>query len=133
MFYRYPARYRVQALFGALLAGMILMGSVIAEIESANLPDAFLHAFGFGVSSFILIFGLDFATRVIEIKPDGLHTRWLRKSFAGWSQVLDWSYRPFGLIHIRLQRGLGWYIWPLMEGYLEILAAIDEHCEKMTR
>jgi hypothetical protein len=118
-------------MFGALLAGIILMGSVFAEIESANLPDAFLHAFGFGVSSIILIVGLDFGTRVIEIKDAGLHTRWLRKSFCAWSQVLDWSYRPFGLIHIRLQRGLGWYIWPLMEGYGEILAAIDEHREKL--
>ncbi len=103
------------------------MGSVLAEIESANLPDAFLHAFGFGVSSIILILGLDFGTRQIEIKPDGLQSRWLRKSFIAWPQILDWSYKPLGLIHIRLKRGLGLYIWPLMEGYLEILAAIDEH------
>jgi hypothetical protein len=131
MLYRYPAIYRIQALFGALLAGIILMGSVLAEIEAANMADAFLHAFGFGVSSIILIVGLDFGTRVIEVKVDGLHTRWLRKSFVAWSQVLDWSYRPFGLIHIRLTRGLGWYIWPLMDGYLEILAAINEHRDKM--
>ena len=127
MRYRYPAIYRVQALFGALLAGIILMGSVIAEIESANLPDAFLHAFGFIVSLLILILGLDFGTRTIEITADGLQTRWLRKSFLAWPQILDWSYRPLGLIHIRLKRGLGLYLWPLMEGYTEILAAIDQH------
>ncbi len=127
MRYRYPAIYRVQALFGALLAGIILMGSVIAEIESANLPDAFLHAFGFSVSLLILILGLDFGTRQIEITADGLQTRWLRKSFSAWPQILDWSYQPLGLIHIRVKRGLGLYIWPLMEGYTEILAAIDDH------
>ncbi len=130
MRYRYPAIYRVQALFGALLAGIILMGSVIAEIESANLPDAFLHAFGFIASLLILILGLDFATRTIEIAADGLQTRWLRKSFIAWSQILDWSYKPLGLIHLRLRRGLGLYIWPLMAGYSEILAAIDRHSDK---
>jgi hypothetical protein len=127
MIYRYPALYRIQALFGSLLAGIILMGSVLAEIEAANLPDAFLHVFGFAVSSIILILGLDFATRRIWIKPAGVQTRWLRQSFMEWSQILDWSYRPFGLIHIRLKRGLGWYIWPLMDGYTEILTAIDQH------
>lgn len=132
MRYRYPAVYRVQALFGALLAGIILMGSVIAEIESANLPDAFLHAFGFIVSLMILILGLDFGTRTIEITAAGLQTRWLRKSFIAWSQIVDWSYRPLGLIHIRLKRGLGLYIWPLMDGYTEILAAIDQHRDQLT-
>lgn len=132
MRYRYPPIYRVQALFGSLLAGIIMMGSVIAEIEAANLPDAFLHAFGFGVSAAILILGLDFGTRVIEITPTGLQTRWLRTSFIAWPQILDWSYKPLGLIHIRLRRGLGLYIWPLLEGYTEILAAIDEHRDKLT-
>ena len=32
--FRYPALYRVVALFGALLFGFILLGSVIAEVEA---------------------------------------------------------------------------------------------------
>jgi hypothetical protein len=127
MIYRYPVVYRIQALFGALLAGMIVLGSVLSGLEAVNLPDVLLHAFGCIVGAIILMLGLDFGTRAIQIAPTGLHTRWLWKSFIAWPQILDWSYRPLGLVHIRLRRGPGMFIWPLMEGYSEILAAIDAH------
>ena len=127
MLYRYPAIYRVQALFGAMLAGIILLSSVLAEIESANLPDLFLHGVGFVLGSLILLFGVDFATRSIEITDEGLWVRWIRTSFVRWPQILDWSYLPLGLIHIRFNQGLGVFIWPLLDGYLDILTAIDDH------
>jgi hypothetical protein len=127
MTYRYPVVYRIQALFGALLASMILLGSVIAEIEAADFPDALLYAFGFVVGLSILLLGLDFGTRAITPTPQGLRVRWVRASLIPWNNVLGWRYRPLGLIHIRLRRGLGLYIWPLLERYTELLDAIDKH------
>ena len=119
--------YRVQALLGALIAGIILLGSVIAEIEAADLPDAALHGVGLIVGLAILILGTDFGMRQITLTDEGLRTRWLRSSFIPWSDVLDWRYLPISLIHIRLRRGPGLYIWPILERYSEILIAIDEH------
>lgn len=127
MLYRYPAIYRIQALFGALLAGIIVLSSVLAEIEAANLPDLVLHGIGFVVGGLILLFGVDFATRSIEITDEGLRVRWVRSSFVRWPQITGWSYLPLGLIRIRLNQGPGVFIWPLLEGYLDILRAIDEH------
>jgi hypothetical protein len=127
MIYRYPLVYRVQALLGALFAGIILLGSVIAEIEAADLPDAALHGVGLIVGLTILTLGVDFGRRQIIMTAEGLGTRWLRSSFVPWSDVLDWRYLPLSLIHIRLRHGPGWFVWPILERYSEILEAIDEH------
>ena len=128
MTYRYPMVYRVQALFGALLAGLILLGSAIAEIEAADLLDAtVLHVFGLVFGATILILGLDFGTRAITIEPDGLRTRWVRASFISWRDIGEVRWLPLGLIHVRLRRGPGLFIWPILERYSELLAAIEEH------
>ncbi len=128
--YRYPAVYRLQALFGSLLFGFIVLGSVLAEIEAIRNSglDSILHVVGFVVGLTVILGGLDFATRSIMAAPDGLHVRWaLRRSVAPWSDVLDWRYLPLNLIHIRLRRGRGWYVWPLLERYTDLLNEIDAH------
>ncbi len=127
MISRYPAAYRIQALLGALLAGAILFGSVIAEIEAANLADALLHGAGLVVSLVILTLGLDFGTRSIVITPEGLQVRWVRKTFIAWQDIPGWNYLPLNLIHIRTRRGPGLFIWPILERYSDVLAAIDQH------
>ncbi len=126
--HRYPAVYRAQALFGAVLFGFIVLGSVLAEVEAikADRLDSLLHLGGFGVGLAVIFLGLDFATRSITAAPDGLHVRWaLRQSLASWSEVLGWRYLPLNLIHIQLRRGPGWYVWPLLERYTDLLHEID--------
>ena len=136
--YRYPAVYRLQALFGSLLFGFIVLGSVIAEVEAIqnNRLDTILHLVGFVVGLTVILLGLDFATRAFRTTPDGLQVRWaLRRSTTPWSDVLGWRYLPLNLIHIRLRRGPGWYVWPLLERYSDLLNEIDARRreEEMTR
>ncbi len=126
--FRYPALYRVVALFGALLFGFILLGSVIAEVEAIKNSriDAVLHVIGFISGMLLLVMGIDFATRSITVTPDGLRVRWLlRRSVIPWSDVLSWNYLPLSLIHLRFRHGRGVYVWPLLEDYLDLLSAID--------
>ena len=126
--FRYPALYRVVALFGALLFGLILLGSVIAEVEAIKNSgsDAVLHVFGFISGVLMLVAGIDFATRSITVTPDGLQVRWLlRRSVIPWPDVLGWNYLPLSLIQLRFRHRRGVYVWPLMEDYLDLLSAID--------
>jgi hypothetical protein len=126
--FRYPALYRVVALFGALLFGFILLGSVIAEVEAIKNSriDAVLHVFGFVSGALLLAVGIDFATRSITVTPDGLQVRWLlRRSAIPWRDVLGWNYLPLSIIHLRFRHGRGVYVWPLLEEYLDLLSAID--------
>jgi hypothetical protein len=126
--FRYPALYRVVALFGALLFGFILLGSVIAEVEAIQNSriDAVLHVFGFISGVLMLVVGIDFATRSITVTPAGLQVRWLlRRSVIPWPDVLGWNYLPLSLIRLRFQHGRGVYVWPLLEDYLDLLSAID--------
>ena len=127
MIYRYPAAYRVQALFGALLFGLIVIGSVIAEVEAIQNSrlDAVLHVVGFVSGSFILLLGLDIGTRTVTVTAQGLQTKWLRASSVPWSDVIGWRYLPLSLIHIRLRHGPGWFVWPILERYSDLLATID--------
>jgi hypothetical protein len=127
--YRYPTAYRVQALLGALLFGFILLGSVIAEVEAIqnSRVDAVLHIVGFGIGLTVLLIGLDFGTRAITPTADGLHVRWLRSSFVRWEEIVRWRYLPLNLIHVRLRRGPGLFLWPILEHYTELLATIDKH------
>ena len=136
--YRYPAVYRVQALFGSLLFGFIVLGSVIAEVEAIQNSrlDSVLHVVGFVMGMAVILLGLDFATRSVTVAPDGLHMRWaLRRSVVPWPDVLGWRYLPLNLIHIRLRRGPGWYVWPLLVHYSDLLREIDARREnnKMAR
>jgi hypothetical protein len=126
--FRYPALYRVVALFGALLFGLILLGSVIAEVEAIKNSriDAALHVFGFITGVWMLLVGVDFATRSITVTPGGLQVRWLlRRSIIPWPDVLGWNYLPLNLIHLRFRQGRGVYVWPLLEDFLDLLNAID--------
>jgi hypothetical protein len=126
--FRYPALYRVVALFSVLLFGFIVLGSVIAEVEAIknDQADAVLHLVGFITGILIMIWGLDFATRSIAAAPDGLHVRWLlRRSVVPWADVLGWRYLPLSLIRIRVRKGPGIFVWPLLENYLDLLAEID--------
>jgi hypothetical protein len=135
--FRYPVLYRVAALFGALLFGFILLGSVIAEVEAIKNSriDAALHVFGFISGVLLLVVGIDFATRSITVTPDGLQMRWLlRRSVVLWPDVLGWNYLPLNLIHLRFRHGRGVYVWPLLEDYLDLLSAIDAHrFERLTK
>ena len=134
--YRYPILYRVVALFSVLLFGFIVLGSVIAEVEAIkrDLADAVLHVVGFVSGTLLIIWGLDFATRSISTAPDGLHVRWLlRRSVVPWPDVLDWRYLPLNLIRIRVRKGPGVFVWPLLENYTDLLNEIDAHrSDKMT-
>ncbi len=132
LIYRYPAAYRVQALFGALLFGLIVIGSVIAEVAAIqnSRPDAVLYIVGFVSGSLVLVLGLDIGTRTITTTAHGLQTKWLRASNVPWSDVIGWRYLPLSLIHIRLRHGPGWFVWPILERYSNLLATIDD---KMTR
>jgi hypothetical protein len=74
----------------------------------------------------LLLVGIDFATRSITVTPDSLQVRWLlHRSVIPWPDVLGWNYLPLSLIHVRLRRGRGVYVWPLLEDYLDLLSAID--------
>ncbi len=128
--FRYPVLYRAVALFSVLLFGFIVLGSVIAEVEAIrnSRADAVLHVVGFISGVALIIWGLDFATRSITIAPDGLQVRWLlRRSFMPWRDVLDWRYLPLSLIHIRMRKGPGLFVWPLLENYTDLLNEIDAH------
>ena len=128
--FRYPILYRVAALFSVLLFGFIVLGSVIAEVEAIknDQADAVLHVVGFVSGSLLIIWGLDFATRSITAAPDGLRVRWLlRRSVVPWPDVLGWRYLPLSLIRIRVRRGPGIFVWPLLENYTDLLNEIDAH------
>jgi hypothetical protein len=128
--FRYPILYRVVALFSVLLFGFIVLGSVIAEVEAikSDRTDAVLHVVGFVSGILLIIWGLDFATRSISTAPDGLHVRWLlRRSVVPWPDVLDWRYLPLNLIRIRVRKGPGVLVWPLLENYTDLLNEIDAH------
>ena len=128
--FRYPVLYRAVALFSVLLFGFIVLGSVIAEVEAIknDWADAVLRVAGFVSGIVLIIWGLDFATRSISTAPDGLHVRWLlRRSVVPWPDVLDWRYLPLSLIRIRVRKGPGIFVWPLLENYTDLLNEIDAH------
>ena len=77
--YRYPPVLRAPALFVSLLAGGILLGSVIAEIEAADVPDAILHGAGMVAGIAMLWLGLEFGMRRITPTREGISTRLLRE------------------------------------------------------
>ena len=134
--FRYPALYRLLALFGVLLFGFIVLGSVLAEVEAIrnSAADAALHVIGFVSGIAVILWGLDFATRSITPTPDGLHVRWLlHRSVIPWSDVLGWRYRVLSLIHIRVRKGPGVFVWPLLENYTDLLNEIDARRREQLR
>lgn len=127
MTFRYPAVYRVQALFGALLFGLIALGSVVAEVEAIqnSRADAALHVIGLAAGVPVVLIGLDIGTRSVTVTDAGLVVRWLRRSVVAWPDVLGWRYLPLSLIHIRTRRGPGIFLWPILEHYTDLLAEIE--------
>jgi hypothetical protein len=131
--FRYPALYRTVALLGGLIFGFIVLGSAIAAIENDR-ANVVLYLFGIVSGIVVIIWGLDFATRSITIAPDGLHVRWLlRRSVVPWPDMLGWRYRALSLIHIRVRKGVGIFVWPLLENYTDLLNEIDAHCRDNLR
>lgn len=125
--FRYPRFYRLVALASVAACGFIVLGSALA-LAGANKHAGVAALYVGGIISGIavMIWGLDFATRSFTISPAGLHVRWwLRRSVVSWPDVLGWRYRALSLIHIRVRRGRGIFVWPLLENYTELLNEID--------
>jgi hypothetical protein len=126
--FRYPAVYRSLAWFSVMLSVLVALGCVVAIISAVQRAEVLAAFYALGAVSAIvvLIWGLDFATRSITPGPDGLHVRWLlHRSVVPWPDVLGWRYRALSLIHIRVQRGRGIFVWPLLENYTDLLNEID--------
>jgi hypothetical protein len=123
--YQYSPSLRVLGLFGAMLAGGILLGSVLAEIEAADVPDLILHGLGVIVGALILWQGVEFGTRRITPTPDGLSTRLLRQRSIGWDGVRGVRDGPFGMLIIRLKRGLPIVVWPFIEDFSALADTLD--------
>jgi hypothetical protein len=123
--YRYPAVYRVQALLGAALLGLIVIGSVLAEVEAIQHSrfDAMLPAVGIVSGLAGVLLGVDIGTCAFTTTEDGLQ---VKGATLPWSDVLGWRYLAFSLIHIRLKHGPGLFVWPILERYTELLATIND-------
>jgi len=123
--YRYPAALRGLGLFGSMLAGGILLGSVLAEIEAADVPDLILHGIGVIVGAVILWLGIEFGTRRITLTQDGISTRLLRERAIVWSEVRDARSGLFGTLIVLPKRGLPIIIWPFLDDFDALIDAID--------
>ena len=128
--FHYPISYRLIAGSGAVMFGLIGLLSILAALDAVRQSriEIVLHVGSLIGSWLLMMWGLDFATRSIAITPDGLRISWLlRRSVVPWSNVLGWRYRALDVIHIRLRRGPGVFVWPVLEHYTELLNEIDTH------
>jgi hypothetical protein len=123
--YRYPPALRTLGLFGSMLAGGILLGSVLAEIEAADVPDLFLHGLGVIVGMAILWLGLEFGMRRITLAPDSISARLLRERVIAWNDVREVRSGLFGTLVISLRRGAPIVVWPFIEDFSALLDATD--------
>lgn len=123
--YRYPATLRGLGLFGSMLAGGILLGSLLAEIEAADVPDLILHGIGVIVGAIILWLGIEFGTRRITLTPIGVSARLLRERTIVWADVRDVRDGPFGALIVLPKRGLPIIIWPFLDDFDALIDAID--------
>ena len=112
--YSYPPALRVLGLLGSMFAGAILLGSVLAEIEAADVPDLIVHGLGAIAGAVVLWLGLEFGMRRVILAPDGLTTRLLRERSMGWGDVRGARDGLFGTLIIRPKHGLPIVIWPFM-------------------
>lgn len=108
-----------------MLAGGILIGSVLAEIESADAPDLILHGIGVIAGAVLLWLGLELGRRQIRLTPDGISTRLLGERTIAWSAVREVRQGPFGTRMVVSRRGAPIVLWPFMEGFAALVAAID--------
>ncbi len=123
--YRYPPTLRVLGLFGSMLAGGVLIGSVLAEIEAADAPDLILHGIGMIAGAILLWLGLELGMRRITLAPDGISTRLLGERTIAWSAVREVRDGPFGALIIVSRRGAPIVIWPFLEEFTALITAID--------
>ncbi|HET7091547.1 MAG TPA: hypothetical protein VFL17_23190 [Anaerolineae bacterium] len=130
--YRYPPVLRAPALFVSLLAGGILLGSVIAEIEAADVPDAILHGAGMVAGIAMLWLGLEFGMRRITPTREDISTRLLRERTIPWREVRDVRDGPFGVLIIQPKRGLPIVIWPYLEDFSALLEAVTNFSSSST-
>jgi hypothetical protein len=122
--YRYPPVLRAPALMISLLAGGILLGSLIAEIEAADVPDAILHGAGMVAGIAMLWLGLEFGMRRITPTREGISTQLLRERTIPWREVRDVRDGPFGVLIIQPKRGLPIVIGPYLEDFHALNQAI---------
>ncbi len=125
--YRYPPALRVPGLFGSMLAGGILLGSVLAEIEAADVPDLILHGLGILVAAIILWLGLEFGMRRVALTEDGLSVRLLRERTIAWAEVREVRDSLFGAALIVPKRGLPIVVWPFLEEFGALIDALARH------
>jgi len=132
--FRYPVTLRVCGLFGSMLAGSILLGSVLAEIEAADRLDAVLHLFGAIVGVAALWLGLEFGMRRIAVGPRGVTVCLLGARQLAWSEVRGVRDGPLATVLILPRRGLPIVVWPYLEGFGELLDALTnrEHARQPT-
>ena len=124
--YRYPPALRVVGLFGSMLAGAILLGAVLAEIEAADPLDLVLHVIGGLVGAAIAWLGLELGLRRIALTPEGIATRLARERVLRWEEVRDVRDGPFGALLIVSKRHSLIVIWPFLEEFGELRDALVE-------
>jgi hypothetical protein len=128
--YHYSPLLRVLSLFGALLAGGILLGSLVAEIEAADLPDLIVHALGLIVSAFMLWLALEFGMRRFTPREDGLHTRLLGEKMIMWNDVSEWREGP---LHTRIIIPQRIVVWPFLEDFDSLDDVIQDRVHAKTK
>jgi len=128
--YHYSPLLRVLALFDGLLAGGILLGSLVAEIEAADLPDLIIHALGLIVSAFMLWLALEFGMRRFTPSEEGLHTRLLGERMIAWKDIQDWRA---GLFHTRIIVPRRIVVWPFLEDFESLSKVIEDRLHAETK
>ena len=123
--YRYPPALRVVGLFVSLLAGSMLLGSVIAEIEAADPLDFVVHLFGALVGAAIVWLGLEFGLRRIAPTTDGIVTRLLHERIIAWREVRLVREGPLGTLLIITTRRHLIVVWPYLEDFGALIEALD--------
>jgi hypothetical protein len=123
--YRYPATLRVPALFASLLAGGILIGSLLAEIEAADALDFVLHMLALIVSGAIVWLGVELGMRRITLTGDGLTTHALSERKIAWSDVREVREGLFGTLIVVFRRGGPIVVWPFLEDFGLLLEALS--------
>jgi len=123
--YRYPATLRVLGLFGSLLAGSILLGSVLAEVEAADPIDFVLHLLGAVVSAAILWLGLEFGARRITHTAEGIRARLIGERLIAWSDLHEVRDGLLGTWIVLPKHGLPIVIWPFLEDFGTLVESVE--------
>lgn len=125
--YKYSPVLRVLSLFIGMLSGGILLGSVVAEIEAADVPDLILHGIGVIVGLLILWFTVEFGTRRLTPTPEGLKTRLFNEKTIVWSDIREVRDGLFDTMIIVPLRGAWIVVWPFVEDFNQLGDAMAEN------